>query len=160
MRGADLKAADIEGGDQMLSRKLLGISAFAGTIAVSLWTWMPSAWSGPPSPADGTAQYAPIQSISQDFGSKSVRGYFVQRAGGCLVTLMVSERSDPDKSLPPSATRMRLVLSPGQIAGLDSEGRSLNLTCSNGATTLLVDMGETERLVELQAHALQKVADD
>jgi hypothetical protein len=144
----------------MLSRKLLGISAFAGTIAVSLWTWMPSAWSGPSS-ADHTAQYAPIQSISQDFGSKSVRGYFVQRAGACLVTLMVSERSDPDKSLPPSATRMRLLLRPGQIAGLDSEeGRSLNLTCNNGATTLLVDMGETERLVELQAHALQKVADD
>ena len=144
----------------MLSRKLLGISAFAGTIAVSLWTWMPAAWSGP-SPADDTAQYAPIQSISQDFGSKSVRGYFVQRAGACLVTLMVSERSDPDKSLPPSATRIRLLLRPGQIAGLDSEeGRSLNLTCSNGATRLLVDAGETDRLVELRAHALQKVADD
>ena len=145
----------------MLSRKLLGISAFAGTIAVSLWTWTPAAWSGPPSPADDTTQYAPIQSISQDFGSKSVRGYFVQRAGACLVTLMVSERSDPDKSLPPSATRIRLLLRPGQIAGLDSEeGRSLNLTCSNGATTLLVDMGKTERLVELQAHAPEKVADD
>ena len=145
----------------MRSRKLLGISAFAGTIAVSLWTWMPAAWSGPQSLADDTAQYAPIQSISQDFGSKSVRGYFVQRAGACLVTLMVSERSDPDKSLPPSATRIRLVLSPGQIAGLDSEeGRSLNLTCSNGATRLLVDAGETDRLVELRAHALQKVADD
>jgi hypothetical protein len=145
----------------MLSRKLPGISAVAGTIAVSLWTWMPVAWSGPPSPADDTAQYAPIQSISQDFGSKSVRGYFVQRAGACLVTLMVSERSDPDKSLPPSATRIRLLLRPGQIAGLDSEeGRSLNLTCSNGATTLLVDMGKTERLVELQAHAPEKVADD
>jgi hypothetical protein len=145
----------------MLSRKLLGISAFAGTIAVSLWTWMPAAWSGPPSPTDDTAQYAPIQSISQDFGSKSVRGYFVQRASACLVTLMVSERSDPDESLPPSATRVRLVLSPGQIAGLDSEeGRSLNLTCSNGATRLLVDVGETDRLVELRAHALQKVADD
>jgi hypothetical protein len=74
---------------------------------------------------------------------------------------MVSERSDPDKSLPPSATRIRLLLRPGEIAGLDSEeGRSLNLTCSNGATTLLIDMGETERLVELQAHALRKVADD
>ena len=144
----------------MLSRKLRGVSAFAGTIAVSLWTLTPAAWSGPSS-ADHTAQYAPIQSISQDFGSKSVRGYFVQRAGACLVTLMVSERSDPDKSLPPSATRIRLLLRPGEIAGLDSEeGRSLNLTCSNGATTLLIDMGETERLVELQAHAPEKVADD
>ena len=145
----------------MLSRKLLGISAVAGSIAVSLWTWMPAAWSGPPSPTDDTAQYAPIQSISQDFGSKSVRGYFVQRASACLVTLMVSERSDPDKSLPPSATRIRLLLRPGQIAGLDSEeGRSLNFTCGEDATTLLAASGPTDRLVALQVSASRKTTDE
>jgi hypothetical protein len=144
----------------MRSRKLLGISAFAGTIAVSLWTWMPAAWSGP-SPADDTAQYAPIQSISQDFGSKSVRGYFVQQAGACLATLMVSERSDHDKSLPPSATRIRLLLRPGQIAGLDSEeGRSLNFTCGEDATTLLAASGPTDRLVALQVSASRKTTDE
>jgi hypothetical protein len=144
----------------MLSRKLPGISAFAGTIAVSLWTWMPVAWSGPPSPVEDTAHYAPIQSISHDFGSKSTRGYFVQRAGACLVTLMVFEKSDPDKSLPTSATRLRLMLNQGQIAGLDSEeGRSLNFTCGEDATTLLVDVGERDRLVELQAPELRRAAD-
>ena len=66
---------------------------------------------------------------------------------------MVSEATDPDKSPPPSATRVRLVLLPGQIAGLDSEeGRSLNFTCGEGGTTLLVDAGERDRLVHLQAH--------
>jgi hypothetical protein len=145
----------------MFSRKLFGISAFAGTIAVSLWTWMPASWSGPPSPAEATAQYAPIQSIRHDFGSKSIRGHFMQRGGACLVTLMVSEKSDLDKSLPPSATRVRLVLNPGQIAGLDSEeGRSLNFTCSEGATTLLVDVGERDKLVALQAHTLWRAAAD
>ena len=145
----------------MLSRKLPGISAFVGTIAVSLWAWAPAARSVPPSPADDTAQYAPIQSISHDFGSKSISGYFVQRAGACFLTLMVFEKGDPDKSLPPSAIRVRLVLKPGQIAGFDSEeGRSLNFTCSEEATTLLVDVGERERLVELQAHALRSAVAD
>jgi hypothetical protein len=74
---------------------------------------------------------------------------------------MVFEKGDPDKSLPPSAIRVRLVLKPGQIAGFDSEeGRSLNFTCSEEATTLLVDVGERERLVELQAHALRSAVAD
>lgn len=145
----------------MFSRKLCSISAFIGTIAVTLWTWMPATWSGPASQAEDTAQYAPIQGISHDFGSKSVTGYLVQRGGRCLITLMLFEKSDPDKSLPPSATRVRLKLNPAQIAGLDSdEGRSLNLTCSDGASMLLVDTGERDKLVELQAHALQKTAAD
>jgi hypothetical protein len=145
----------------MFSRKLPGISAFAGTIAVSLWTWVPAAWSGSPSPLEDQARYVPVQNISHDFGSKSMSGYFVEQAATCLVMLMVFEKSDPDKSLPPSATRVRLVLNPGQIAGLDSEeGRSLNFTCGEGATTLLVDVGERDRLVELQARALRKTAAD
>ena len=145
----------------MFSKKLPRISAFAGTIAVGLCAWASAASSGSPSPAEDRAQYVPIQSISYDFGSKSMSGYFVQQAGTCLVMLMVFEKSDPDKSLPPSATRVRLVLNPGQIAGLDSEeGRSLNFTCSEGATTLLVDVGERNRLVALQTHTLQKAVDD
>ena len=98
-------------------------------------------------------EYVPVQAMSHDFGSKSMRGYFVEQAGACRVMLMVSETTDPDKSPPPSATRVRLVLSPGQIAGLDSEeGRSLNFTCGEGGATLLVNAGERDRLVTLQAH--------
>ena len=44
-----------------------------------------------------------------------------------------------------TATRVRLVLNPGETAGLDSEeGRSLNFTCGEGATALVVDSGERE----------------
>jgi hypothetical protein len=51
------------------------------------------------------------------------------------------------------------MLNPGQIAGLDSEeGRSLNLTCGEGATSLLVDVGERDRLVELQRLTSRKTA--
>jgi len=80
-------------------------------------------------------------------------GCFVEKAGACHVMLMVFETTDPDKSPPPSATRVRLVLLPGQIAGLDSEeGRSLNFTCGDGGRTLLVRAGDRDRLVNLQAH--------
>ena len=103
------------------------------------------------------AKYAPIQSISYDFGSKSMSGYFVEQAAKCVVMLMVYEKRDPDAAPSSTATRVRLVLNPGQTAGLDSEeGRSLNFTCGEGATALLVDVGEREKLVELQRLTLAK----
>src|SRR5262249_51731788 len=130
------------------------ISTFAGTIAVSLWAGVPVASSGSPSPLENQVRYLPVQSISYEFGSKSMSGYFVEQAAACVVTLMVVEKRDPEVVSP---MRVRLVLYPGQVAGLDSdEGRSLNFTCGDGATTLLVYPGERERLVALQASALQK----
>jgi len=131
-----------------------GLAALAGATAVSLLTWVPTASSGSPAAAGDEAQYRPIQSISYEFGSKSLSGYFVQKSSTCFVTLMITEKSDPEGPTPPSPTRVRLALSPGQIAGLDSEeGRSLNVTCGEGATKLLVDVGERDRLVELQQAA-------
>ena len=74
---------------------------------------------------------------------------------------MVSEKRDPDTDSSSSATRVRLVLNSGQTAGLDSEeGRSLNFTCSEGATALLVDGGEREELVELQRLTLRNTASE
>jgi len=141
----------------MFSRKLLGLSAFAMTIAATLSAWIPAASAGSPSSVEDRAVYAPIQSIRYDFGSKSMSGYFVQQSDVCLVTLMVIEKSDPEALLPLSPTRIRLALSPGQIAGLDSEeGRSLNITCGVGATTLLVDIGERDRLVALQENLAER----
>jgi hypothetical protein len=141
----------------MTSIKLLNISLFAGMIAGSLWAWIPAASSGPPLRVEDRTTYVPIQSISYDFGSKSMRGYFVEDVATCRVTLMIIERSDPDTSLPPSPTRVRLVLSPGQIAGLDSEeGKSLNFTCGKDGKTLLVDAGERAKLVALQSLTLPK----
>ena len=99
----------------------------------------------------------PLQSISYQFGSKFMSGYFVQQGGKCIVTLMVVEKSDPEEPLSLSPTRVRLLLDPDQIAGLDSEeGQSVNLTCTDGGKVLVVDVGERDRLVELQDHALQK----
>jgi hypothetical protein len=136
-------------GATMLSRKLPGIAASVGVLAAGLWVWIPPAAGG--SPLEDQARYQPVQSISYEFGSKKLSGYFVQQAATCVVTLMVVENSDPEGPLPPSPARVRLVLYPGQVAGLDSaEGRSLNVTCGADAATLLVDTGETGELAGLQ----------
>jgi hypothetical protein len=60
---------------------------------------------------------------------------------------MIAEKTDPD--LPsPTATRVRVMLDPGQVAGLDSEeGRSLSLTCGEDAATLVVSYGERDKLM-------------
>lgn len=126
-------------------------------LAVAISAFGPSApaFSGEsPQQDDGRAHYLPIKSISYDFGSKAVRGYFIEQNSVCLVTLMVVERSDPD--LPsPTAARVRIMLDPGQVAGLDSEeGRSLNFTCGEGAATLVVDYGERSKLLAQQGLAV------
>ena len=45
-----------------------------------------------------------------------------------------------------------------QICEVVAEGRSLNFTCGKEATALLVDVGEREKLVELQELSLLKTA--
>jgi hypothetical protein len=141
-------------GNVMLIKRIAQASAFAGTVAISLWA---SAASGQSQSIKSEAEYAPIQSIGYDFGSKSMSGYFVEEAKRCLVTLMVYEKLDPDAAPTSTATRVRLVLNPGQTAGLDSEeGRSLNFTCGEGATALLVDSGDRDTLVGLQGLGLRE----
>ena len=141
----------------MLTRKSSSIAAVGGAAVISLWAWSPAASDGSLPTVEGQARYLPIQSISYEFGSKSMSGYFVEEAATCLITLMIIERSDPEALLPFSPTRVRLVLYPGQVVGVDSEeGRSLNFTCGDDATALLVEAGERERLVELQALAVKK----
>jgi len=126
-------------------------------MALGLWVWVPAASSEPLSPAESRAEYAPMQSISYSFGSKFMSGYFVKDSDTCSVTLMVIEKSDPEEPLPLAPTRVRIVLYSGQIVGLDSEeGRSLNLTCGEGARTMFVDVGEREVLVARQASANKK----
>jgi hypothetical protein len=143
----------------MLIGKIAQASAFAGALAISVWASAASAQSQ--APVMSEAKYAPIQSIRYDFGSKSMSGYFVDHAATCVVMLMVSEKGDPDTTPTGTATRVRLVLNPGQTAGLDSqEGRSLNFTCGGGATALVVDAGEREKLVERQTVSLRKTASE
>jgi hypothetical protein len=110
-------------------------------------------------PVEGDALYLPIQSISYTFGSKIASGYFVQRNSVCLVTLMIDEKTDPD--LPsPTAARVRVMLDPGQVAGVDSEeGRSLSFTCGDHAATLVVSYGERDKLMEKQNLAVANTID-
>jgi hypothetical protein len=110
-------------------------------------------------PVEGDALYLPIQSISYTFGSKIASGYFVQRNSVCLVTLMIDEKTDPD--LPsPTAARVRVMLDPGQVAGVDSEeGRSLSFTCGDDAATLVVSYGERDKLMQKQNLAVANTID-
>jgi hypothetical protein len=139
----------------MFSRTTFVVSAFAAAIAASFWS-SGSAISGESRlQKEGDARYRPIQIINYEFGSKAMSGYFVQQNSVCLVTLMIAERSDPDSLSPLTATRLRLMLDPGQIAGLDSEeGRSLNFTCGEDAATLVVDYGERSKLTAQQGVAI------
>jgi hypothetical protein len=140
----------------MLTEKSSGIAAIAGTAVLSVCAAIPAALGDAPTPIEDHDRYQPTQSISYEFGSKSTSGYFEQEDGACVVILMVRERSDPEAPVALSPTRVRLMMQPGEVAGLDSEeGRSLNFTCGAGGTTLFVDVGERERLVALQDHALR-----
>jgi hypothetical protein len=134
--------------------KYVSYPAAAVMIASSVWAL--SASSEAPAAIKGPSPYKPIQSISYEFGSKFMTGYFEQRAGICFIVMMVTERSDPDTDMSPStATRLRLPLDPGQTVGFDSEeGRSVNLTCGEGAEAVTADAGKREKLVLLQANSL------
>ena len=132
--------------------KLPILAGLPATLALACLISAPRYVSAESVPATRTrVEYAPLQAISHDIGSKSMRGYFVQSNGACLVFLMIAERIIPEAPVPLSAARVRLVLQPGAIAGFDSaEGRSLNLTCDRAAARLLVDEGETSALITQQ----------
>jgi hypothetical protein len=152
--GASWTQTDLTPGT-IARRRLLIVT---GALAVSISAMASNAFAQS-SITQSQDRYTALQSLSYDFGSKFVSGYFEARAGACWVTLMVIERSPQDEPLPLTAARLRLTLNAGQIAGLDSEeGRSLNFTCGEAATTLLVDIGERDRLVELQALASRRTA--
>ena len=144
----------------MFTKKFALACSFAAAFMVTLCGSV--ALGQPPAQLMEELKYRPIDSIGYDFGSKSMIGYFVEQAAKCVVTLMVSEKTDPETTtVSTTATRVRLVLNPGETAGLDSEeGRSLNFTCGEGATALIVDSGEREKLVELQKLPLRKTASD
>jgi hypothetical protein len=121
----------------MMSKFIQGAilgSAMIASVAVAAAV----ATSAAPAAGD-QATYGPMQSISHDLGSKSAIGYFLREAGKCQLVLMIAENTDPESGPMPSAARLRLALQPGQAAGLDSEeGRSIDLTCGDEASTLTV----------------------
>ncbi len=134
--------------------KSFKISFVAVASALSFAPWVAIAMSQPQKFVE-TATYSPLKSISYEFGSKFMSGYFVEESGRCFITLMVIEKSKPDEPLPLTAARVRLALEPSQIAGLDSEeGQSINVTCGDNAKTVLVDVGARDKLIAAQGHAL------
>ena len=141
-------------------RKMGSIATVAGSITMCVWGLASAASGASPEAINSQTRYQPIQSMTYGFGSKLMTGYFVKQSAACVVMLMIAERRDPEQPQGPSPTRVRLVLLPGQIAGLDSEeGTSLNFTCEEDAATLLVDIGERDRLVALQdASLVEKIA--
>jgi hypothetical protein len=144
----------------MSFRKTLAFLTFVMSTAV-LFSSAPALSGEPRRQKEGDTEYLPIQSISYEFGSKATSGYFVSQGSVCLVSLMISDQSDPDRPSPTTAARVRLMLEPGQIAGLDSEeGRSLNFTCGDGAKTLVVNYGERAILVTQQGVAVKNTIAD
>ena len=110
----------------MFFRKTFAFSTFVMSTAVIFWASAPALSGESRWQKEGDAGYRPSPSISYEFGSRVMSGYFVPQGSACLVPLMISDKGDPDRLSPTTAARLRLVLEPGQIAGLD---RSLNLTC-------------------------------
>lgn len=140
-----------------MSKTFLALAVGTAAVAVAgLGATLPAASTRAPAP--WTSEYRPVQSITQEFGSKVASGYFLSRDGACAVTLMVGERNDPEAPHALTAARLRVTLQPGQVVGLDSdEGRSLSLACGAGGKTLTVDSGGRETVAARRQLALNPV---
>ena len=139
--------------------KSINVATFTGII-VGISAAMGGASSGSHEQPERRAEHGPRQAMSYGFGSKFMSGYFIAQAAQCLVNLMIIEKSDPDSPLSSTAARVRLILNPGQVAGLDSEeGPSLNITCDERAARMFVDVGDRQTMVAQQApNAMRQVA--
>lgn len=116
-----------------------GFRPVALALAFGLFAWAP-AGAGEPVAAPSQTQYREMQGITHEFGSKFAAGYFLSEGGKCRVTLLVAEKVDLERAAPQTATRVRFDLTPRQGAGIGvAEGHSLNFTCGENATALLVE---------------------
>ena len=120
------------------------------SVLMAGWGGAPTAVSAASMTPPGQATYLPMQAMTYDLGSKAAIGYFVSEGGACHVVMMIGEKSDAETASTSSAARLRLALLPGQRAGVDSEeGRSIDLTCGDGAGTLVVRNGPTADVATL-----------
>lgn len=140
-----------------MSKTILGITVVAaGAALAGLGATLPADSARAPVP--WKTEYKPVQSIAREFGSKSVSGYFLTRDRACAVTLMLSERADPEAPPVLTAARLRLTLKPGEAAGLDSEeGHTLTFVCGEAGKTLAVDSGD-RRMVAVHRQLAQRPA--
>jgi hypothetical protein len=79
--------------------------------------------------------------FSQTLGSKQAVGFFQEKNGRCVITLMVAEALDEESdALPPSAARFTTTVEPAQSAMIESEEQfSMKVTCGPAAQTVLVE---------------------
>jgi hypothetical protein len=139
-------------GRTIMKLKPINFAASTGIIVIGMSAFIGGASSGSHERPEKRAEYGPRQAMSYGLGSKFISGYFVEQAAQCLVNLMIIEKSDPDSPVSLTAARVRLILNPGQVAGLDSEeGPSLNITCDERGARVFVDVGERQTMVAQQA---------
>jgi hypothetical protein len=88
----------------------------------------------------GMKSYAPKQAFSQVLGSKQTVGYFEEKDGRCLVTLMVAEAfNESSDASPTSAARIRMTLEPMQSTQVESaESQVMMVTCGAMAKSVSV----------------------
>jgi hypothetical protein len=116
-----------------------GHGAFIGGLATGYAVAIVAAGRATNHDPSGVETFWPIEGISYQLGSKLAVGYFEPRNGECQVTLMIAEAVDPDQARPSSAARLSLPIRPGGRASLASEeGRSIEITCGEGAQTVAV----------------------
>jgi hypothetical protein len=115
---------------------LLGV-AIAGLTGVGVMLGGDNAGAALVAPAK---TYQPAQAISQYFGSKHAVGYFQQKDGQCAMTILISE--DADGRTAPSATRIRVMVKPGEKVELASvETQTLEVSCGANASNVEVKNG-------------------
>jgi hypothetical protein len=91
------------------------------------------------------AVYRPAQGLTHRFGSKLAVGYFLQKDGGCALSVFLTENTED--STPPSASRLQVKVAAGESVKLNSvEGKSLEIKCGAEGATLEVKGGTTQNL--------------
>jgi hypothetical protein len=115
-----------------LSRNFLKFAAAGAFVALTV--------SGTPARADEMAQnlgpVGPHEPILTTVGNKRVIAFYEPDNGHCAVNAVVYDKTDAYTGMT-TAARVRVSLSPGQTASIDSvENKSLTLECGDDAETL------------------------
>lgn len=75
--------------------------------------------------------------FSYNFGSKHAVGYYERQNDTCAVTLMLSERFDPEYDAPTTGARIRVSVAGGDYATVESgEGPAIQVSCAKDASHL------------------------
>lgn len=120
----------------MFARLPLAILAAGSLSAAAVFALAPASATVS---ATEAAVRVPGQAFTHDLGSKHTVGYFLKQNDACALTMMVAERVDPDLVIPTTGARMRVTVSAGAGALLETgEGAGLSVTCAADASTIAI----------------------